>query len=275
MKFRILGPIEVVRDDRTLDLGSGRQLALVALLLLHANEAISVDRIVDELWGESAPPTAAKIVRNSVSVLRRELGNRLVTRPPGYLLRVEERELDSERLERAVTSGDPQQLGEALALWRGQPLSQVAYEPFARDEIARLEEVHLTATEAWVEAQLALGKHAEVIPELEALVRRNPLRERLAAQLMIALYRSGRQADALEVYRRTRQSLDEELGIEPSAALRELERGILNQDAALAAPRQAHVPAQRRARSLKLVVVGAGALLRAAGAAAVLATQDS
>src|SRR5262245_54340867 len=148
MEFRILGPIEVVRDDRILQLGSGRQLALVALLLLHPNEAISVDRIVDELWGESAPPTAPKIVRNSVSVLRRELGDRLVTQQPGYLLRVEEGELDSERLERAVASGDAQELGDALALWRGQPLPQVAYEPFARDEIARLEELYLTATEA-------------------------------------------------------------------------------------------------------------------------------
>src|SRR5687768_3888489 len=125
MEFRILGPLEVVDEGRILRLGSGRQLALVALLLLHANEAVSVDRLVDELWGESAPPTAAKIVRNSISLLRKELGDRLVTRPPGYVLSVEEGELDSERLERAIESRDLDTLTEALSLWRGPPLSQL------------------------------------------------------------------------------------------------------------------------------------------------------
>src|SRR5438067_821030 len=119
MEFRILGPLEVVRDDRILKLGGGRQLALVAVLLLRANKAVSVDRLVDDLWGESPPPTAAKIVRNSVSLLRRELGDRLVTQPPGYLLRVEEGELDSDRLEQALASGDLERLTKALTLWRG------------------------------------------------------------------------------------------------------------------------------------------------------------
>src|SRR6266540_512460 len=153
MEFRILGPLELVRDGRVLRLGSGRQLALVAVLLIHANEAVSVDRLVDELWGESPPPTAAKIVRNSVSSLRRELGDRLVTQPPGYLLRVEEGELDSERLERAMASRDLERLTEALALWRGRPLSQLAYEQFAQAEIARLEELRLTAVGAWADGQ--------------------------------------------------------------------------------------------------------------------------
>jgi YVTN family beta-propeller protein len=276
MEFRVLGPVEVVRDGRVLRLGSGRQLALVAVLLLHANEAVSVDRLVDELWGESPPPTAAKIVRNSVSLLRRELGDRLVTRPPGYLLRVEEGELDSERLARAVESGDLESLTEALGLWRGPPLSQLAYEQFAQQEVARLEELRLVAVEARVDAQLALGRHPEVIAELEALVRQHPVRERLCGQLMLALYRSGQQVKALEAYRRARSSLDEQLGIEPGTALRELERKILNHDESLAAPpgaRPALSPG--RGRGLKLVVAGALGLLAAALAAAVLATRDS
>jgi YVTN family beta-propeller protein len=276
MEFRVLGPLEVVRDGRVLTLGSGRQLALVAVLLLHANEAVSVDRLVDELWRESPPPTAAKIVRNSVSLLRRELGDRLVTRPPGYLLRVEEGELDSERLERAVRSGDLESLTQALDLWRGPPLSQFAYESFAQDEIARLEELRLAAVELRVDAELALGRHAGVLAELEALVRQHPLRERLYGQLMLALYRSGRQSDALEAYRQARRSLDEQLGIEPGPALRELERKILNQDDSLVAPMRAPARASpERRRGLTLVVAGAAVLLAAALAAALLATRDS
>jgi len=274
MEFRILGPLEVVDEGRILRLGSGRQLALVALLLLHANETISVDRLVDELWGESPPPTAAKIVRNSISLLRRELGDRLVTQPPGYLLRVEERELDSERLERAVDSGDLENLSEALALWRGQPLSQFAYERFAQNEIARLEELRLTAVEARVEAQLALARHTSAIAELEALVQQHPLRERLCGQLMLALYRSGRQAEALEVYQRTRRSLDDQLGIEPGPALRELERKILNQDESLGTPLAA-VPAEVSGRRRPLSLAAAAFVLAVAAAVAFVATRDS
>jgi YVTN family beta-propeller protein len=277
MEFRVLGPFEVVDDGRILQLGSGRQLALVAVLLLHANEAVSVDRLVDELWGESPPPTAAKIVRNSVSLLRRELGDRLVTRPPGYLLRVEEGELDSERLERAVESGDLEQLTAALALWHGSPLPQFAYEPFARDEIARLEELRLAAVEARVDAQLGLGGHAGVIAELEALVRQHPLRERLCGQLMLALYRSGRQAEALETYQRARRSLDEQLGIEPGPALKELERKVLNQDESLAAPRTA-VPRALSGLRRPMAFVAAAfvlAALVAVAATAFVLTRDS
>jgi YVTN family beta-propeller protein len=276
MEFRILGSLEVVRDGRVIHLGSGRQLALVAVLLMHANEAVSVDRLVDELWGESPPASAAKIVRNSVSLLRRQLGDRLVTQPPGYLLRVEEGELDSERLERALESGDLERLTEALALWRGPPLSQLSFEPFAQHEIARREELRLTAIEARIDAELALGRHAGAIAELERLVRQHPLRERLTGQLMLALYRSGRQAEALETYQRARRALDDQLGIEPGPGLRELERQILNQDASLGAPPETarEEPSARR-RGLKLFVAGGIVLLAAAATAAFLETRDS
>jgi DNA-binding SARP family transcriptional activator len=275
MEFRILGPLEVADEGRVLQLGTGRQLALVGLLLLHANEVLSVDRIVDELWGESPPTTAAKIVRNSVSVLRRELGDRLVTRSPGYLLRVEPGELDSERLERAVERGDLASLNEALALWRGHPLAQLAYEPFAGTEIARLEDLRLSALEARIDAQLALGRHAALIGELEALVRQEPLRERLRGQLMLALYRSGRQAEALEVYRQGRRALDEQLGLEPGPELRDLERKILIQDESIAAPpAPAPAPFLRRRRAFMLLAA-AFALGGAVALAAYLTTRGS
>jgi YVTN family beta-propeller protein len=274
MEFRVLGPLEVVDDGRTLKLGSGKQLALVAALLLHANEAVPVDRLVDELWGESPPPTAAKIVRNYVSLLRRELGDRLVTQPTGYLLRVDDGELDRERLERAIDSGDLGPLEQALSLWRGPPLSQVAYEPFAQAEIARLEELRLTALEARFEALLALGRHVGAVAELEALAKQHPLRERLTELLMLALYRSGRQADALDAYRRTRRALDEQLGIEPGPDLRELERRILNQDPSLAAPRPPIAERfSTRRRALALAVVGL--LVVGAVVAAFVVTGDS
>ena len=264
--------LQVVDQGRILQLGSGRQLAVVALLLLDANATVSVDRLVDELWNESPPPTAAKIVRNSISVLRRELGDRLVTQPPGYVLRVEGGELDSQRLERAVESGDADELTAALALWRGAPLSQFAYEPFAQNEIARLEELRLTALETRAEAQLGRGRHAGEIASLEALHQQHPLRERLTAQLMLALYRSGRQADALEVYQRTRRSLDDELGIEPGPALRDLERKILNQDESLG---QAAAPTESSPRQRPLAFVLAAFLLAAAAAATFVVTRNS
>src|SRR5687768_5544501 len=183
MEFRVLGPLEVADEGRVLPLGSGRQLALFAFLLLHANEAVSVDRLVDELWGDSPPSTAPKIVRNSVSLLRRELGDRLESRPPGYLLRVQEGELDSDVLERAVESGELEELTAALGRWRGSPLSQLAYESFAQSEITRLEELRLSAVEARIEAELELGRHGNVVGELERLLRQHPLRERLSGLL--------------------------------------------------------------------------------------------
>jgi YVTN family beta-propeller protein len=269
MEFRILGPLEIADDGHVLALGSGRQLALVALLLVQRNTVVPTDRIVDDLWQGSPPPTAAKIVRNSISLLRKELGDRLVTRAPGYLLRVEPGELDADRLESAVEDGRPETLTEALALWRGPPLSEVAYHDFARPEIERLEELHLAATEARIDAELAKGQHARLVPELETLVRAHPLRERLREQLMLALYRSGRQADALEAYQDARRTLDTELGLEPSKRLQALERKILNQDPTLEVPT---TPTQRaRRRSGLLIAAGAVALLAAGLAAGAIA----
>jgi YVTN family beta-propeller protein len=273
MEFRILGPLEVVSDGRPLRLGSGRQLGLVAVLLLHANQAVSVDRLVDELWGDSPPPTAPKIVRNYVSLLRRELGDRLVTRPPGYLLRVDAGELDSTRLEQAVESREPESLTRALALWRGPPLSQFAYEPFAQDEIARLEGLRLTALEARIDAQLALGRHASVTGELETLVKQNPTRERLCEQLMIALYRTGRQAEALEAYQRLRRNLDQQLGIEPGPAAKVIERNILNQHESLAPP-PTRSPAARSSVPRGFVLLAAVLLAAAIGTATFLVLRD-
>ncbi len=253
-----------------LSLGSGRQLALVGLLLLHRNEVVSTERLVDELWGESPPPTAGKIVRNSVSLLRKELGERLVTRPAGYLLRVEPGELDAERLERAVEDGSLEQLNAALALWRGAPLAQLAYQSFAQREIARLEELHLTAVEARIEAELELGREGNLVSELETLVREHPLRERLRGQLMLALYRSGRQSEALAAYQDARRALNAELGLEPGPELQRLQKAILIQDETLDAPARAVTTASRCRGGLLIV---AGALLLLAGGIAAAAVE--
>lgn len=273
MEFRILGPLEVAENGRVLALGSGRQLALVGLLLLHRNEIVSTERLVDELWGESPPPTAGKIVRNYVSLLRKELGERLVTGSPGYLLRVEPGEVDAERLERAVEDGSLERLNEALALWRGKPLAQLGYHSFAQREIARLEELRLSAIEARIEAELELGREGNLVSELETLVRQHPLRERLRGQLMLALYRSGRQSDALQAYQDARRTLSAEVGLEPGRQLQELERRILNQDEALEAPVRAAAAASRR-RGGRLIVLGAAVLLAGGIAAAVIELTD-
>ena len=275
MEFRILGPLEVERDGTILSLGTGRQLALVAALLLHRNEVVSVDRLVDELWDGETPPTAAKIVRNNVSLLRKELGDRLLTRPPGYLLRVEDGELDADRLEAAVERGSPDELQAALSLWRGPPLPEFAYERFAETEIARLEELRLTALESRIEADLGRGRHAAVVPELESLAQQHPLRERLQGQLMLALYRSGRQGAALEIYRRTRRALDQQLGIEPGPSLRELERLILSQDASLGAASTSVTRALRPTRRRVLVIATAGVALLAVVGIVAWARQPS
>ncbi len=245
MEFHILGPFEVVEHGRPIELGGGRQRALLALLALHAGEALSSDRLIDELWGEQPPETATKIVQVYVSQLRKALGREgvLVTRPPGYLLRLEPGALDLHRFERLVAEArhaEPAlaaaKLREALSLWRGSPLADFAYESFAQGEIARLEELRLAALEDQVEADLVLGRAAEVISQLESLVAAHPLREQPRGQLMLALYRTGRQAEALEVYRQGRRLLDEELGLEPGEALQQLERAILQHDPALDAP---------------------------------------
>jgi len=265
LEFRILGPLEVLADDRAVQLGGPKQRAALAILLLGANRVVSVERLADDLYAGAPPVTAVTQVQRQVSELRKVLGAAAIeTRSPGYLIHVEPDALDLGRFERwtheagqAAERSDPQGaldlLTRALDLWRGSPLADLAYESFAQTAIARLEELRLAALERRFDAQLELDRHAQLLPELEALVWEHPLRERLRAQLMLALYRSGRQADSLDVYRRTRATLVEEFGIEPSRALVELERMILAQDPSLDNPRTA-VPARQEQDRTLLVV---------------------
>jgi DNA-binding SARP family transcriptional activator len=243
MDFAILGPLEVGDDRGPLPIGGTKQRTLLALLLLHSNQVVSSGRLIDELWGDEPPQSGSAALQVRVSQLRKALGAggaRLETRAPGYLLRLERDELDLHRFERLTQEAahaEPSQaaalLQEALALWRGPPLAEFAYESFAQAAIRRLEELRLAAVERKVAAELALGRQADLIAELEGLVREHPLREQLQSQLMLALYRSGRQAEALETFKRARSSLESELGLEPGPALRELERQILRHDPGL------------------------------------------
>jgi DNA-binding SARP family transcriptional activator/streptogramin lyase len=295
MHFRLLGPLEVVEDGRPVAVGGGKRRSLLTVLLLHANEVVSSDRLIDELWGEQPPATASKSLQVYVSQLRKELrssgaspnGGPLDTRGHGYVLHVEQDGLDVKRFERllaeaqqALDRGDSQRAAararQALELWRGPPLAEFAYEPFAQQEIARLEELRLAALETRIDAELALGEHRRLVGELETLVREHPLRERLRAQLMLALYRSGRQAEALAAYREARKLLRDELGLEPTPELRELEQQILTQSSELAAPAVAPRPSRRReppaAKESRRgpVLIVAGALLLAAATALAL-----
>jgi len=231
MEFRILGPLEVIEDGQTIDLGGQKQRALLAVLLLHANEVVSSDRLIEALWEEEPPDTAQKALQVYVSQLRKLVGReRLQTKAPGYLLRVEANQLDLARFRRLQEDGNPE---DALSLWRGPPLAEFAYQRFAQADIARLEELHLVCLEERMERDLSGRRHPELVGELEGLVAEHPLRERLRAQLMLALYRSGRQAEALEAYQAARTALVEALGIEPTRSLRELEKAILQQDPSL------------------------------------------
>jgi predicted ATPase/DNA-binding SARP family transcriptional activator len=242
MDFRILGPVEVVGDRGALRLGGAKPRAILAVLALHANESVSAERLALALWGEDAPPSAVKRIQVHVSRLRKALGDAqiLSTTPAGYRLHLRPGELDAERFaqlldegRRALAGGQAEQaaalLRQALALWRGPALADLAFEPFAPAEIARLEEQRLAALEARVAADLLAGRHAELVGELSQLVNANPAREPLAGQLMLALYRCGRQRDALEVYTRTHAYLTGELGLDPGTALKNLQRGILEQ----------------------------------------------
>jgi DNA-binding SARP family transcriptional activator len=241
MEFRMLGPLEVVDRDGPVRLGGRNQRALLALLLLNADEVVSTDRLIDALWGDEPPRTAPTSLQNAVSQLRKLLGaNRLVTKAPGYSLRLDGDELDVDRARRLVAEARTRDgedrvdlLREAERLWRGSPLAEFAYEDFAQAAIARLEELRLSVVEERIDGELALERHSELIGELEALVAEHPLRERLRGQLMLALYRSGRQADALRVYQETRRALLEELGIDPGPALRRLHSAILRQERSL------------------------------------------
>jgi DNA-binding SARP family transcriptional activator len=242
--FKILGPLEVARDGRAIPIVRIKERALLAVLLLRANEVVSTDRLIDRLWGGDPPPTAGKALQVGVSRLRKALGGEaIVTRAPGYFVSVESGELDLHRFEQLVLEAqgaDPQRaaelLREALALWRGAPLADVAYESFAQIEIARLEELRLAALEQRIEADLALGRENQLAAELEGLVGEYPLRERLRGQLMLALYRSGRQAEALTVFQDGRRLLGDELGLEPSESLKRLQRAILAHDDELEPP---------------------------------------
>ena len=268
MRFGLLGPLEVRTDEKVIRLGGAKQRALLVILLLHANEVVPSERLIDELWGERPPPTVTKILQNAVSHLRRALGDgRLLTRGHGYELRVAPEELDLRQFQRLAEEGraasDGAKLREALALWRGPALVDLRNETFAQHASLDLEEERLGVLEDRIAADLAEGGGAELVPELERLVREHPLRERPHGQLMLALYRAGRQADALEAYQRARRTLMQELGLEPSPRLQELERRILNQDPELEAqPRSpgplepVSSPARRRRRAaLALVVV--------------------
>ncbi len=255
MDFRILGPLEVREDGRELPLGGAKQRALLTLLLLRANELVPTERIVEELWGDRPPATATKTVQVYISQLRKALGRPLVdTRGPGYVLRVTREAVDLHRFEDRLAAGRRllgegaaaearDALDEAIALWRGSALAEFRYEPFAQNEIARLEELRLAALELRLEARLVLGLHADAVPELEALVRDHPLRESLRTLLMLALYRGGRQADALAAYQDARTVLVDELGIEPGQSLQQLEKAILRQDASLDLPLATPSPA--------------------------------
>jgi DNA-binding SARP family transcriptional activator len=259
--FRILGPLEVWHDGRAVTLSGARQRTLLAILLLHAGEVVPSDRLMDDLWGEKQPAAGHTALRVRVSQLRKALGpggELLVTQPPGYALRIQPSQLDLSRFEhmvadgeRALSAGEPERavelLGEALGLWRGAPLADLPYAPFAQAPVVRLDELRLAALELRIDAELTLGRHRRLAGELQALVTEHPLRERLCGQLMLALYRDGRQADALAAYSASRTRLVEQIGIEPGPPLQELQRRILAQDHELA---RDEAPAARPARSI-------------------------
>ena len=289
MEFLILGPLEVRRGTDTVRVGPSKQRALLGVLLLHANETVSTARLVEGLWGERPPATAEKLVQGYVHALRKQLGDGVVeTRAPGYRLVLVSGALDLsefERLTEAARSAPFRQSVElrrnALALWRGQPLADVDLEGPDRNAIARLAELRLSTQIEQIDAELELGEHAKLVGELETLTAANPYQERLAAQLMLALYRSGRQAEALETYRALRSRLDDELGLQPGQELRDLEAAILRQDASLAPPppeathdddgAAGEPPDRPRRRRTSMLARGAGALSVAIVAVAIVA----
>ena len=245
MEVRVFGALEANVDGRTVPLGASKPRALFAMLALHAGSVVSVQRLIEGLWGEHPPATAPKLVQVYVSRLRHALAARgegaaIVTRGRGYELRVDPDAVDAARFEQLVVQGSPR---DALALWRGPPLDDVADEPFAAAEIRRLEELRLAALELAIEHDLNAGRHRDVVGELDSLVAAEPLRERLHAQRMLALYRCGRQAEALDAYRQARSVLVDAIGVEPGPELRRLQEAILVQDPGLEAPTAAAFPA--------------------------------
>lgn len=271
MEYRILGPLEVLDGEEPVALGTVKQRLVLAVLLLHANEVVSRDRLIDELWGESPPATAKKAVNVYVSQLRKALAHDgadpIHTAAGGYRLSIEADQLDATRMQQLLesaraSSSDGERnaaaelFREALALWRGRTLAGLELESVGRHEIEQLEEVRLAALMDRIDCDLALGRHEQLVGELNRLVGEHPLRERLRAQQMLALYRADRQADALDAYQRARQTLVDDLGIEPSEALQRLQRGILAHDPALEIP------------------TGVGARSSTARSAPTLATQE-
>jgi DNA-binding SARP family transcriptional activator/streptogramin lyase len=251
VEFRILGPLEVLEDGLPLALGRLKERTVLAVLLLHANEFVSRERLIDELWGTSPPPTARKAVNVYISKLRQTLTRNghdpIATAEGGYRLVVSPDLLDAERLRNLIaqargciadseSDAASQLLQEALALWRGPTLAGIQLESLCRDEVAQLDELRLAALMDRIDCDLALGRHEQVLGELNVLVREHPLRERLRAQQMLALYRADRQADALDAYAEVRRALVDDLGIDPSEALQRLQQAILRHDPALATP---------------------------------------
>jgi YVTN family beta-propeller protein len=274
MEIRLLGLVEAFHDGHAISLGGAKPRALLAILALHANAPVSADRLIEGLWGDRPPATAPKLVQVLVSQLRKQLpaDAEIVTRGRGYELRVDPDDVDALRFERLLTSGeDGSHLAEALALWRGPPLDDLANEPFAAPEIRRLEDLWLRAREAAIDSGLAEGRHAEVLGELDELVGAHPLRERLHGQRMLALYRCGRQAEALEAFRDARRVLLDEVGLEPGPELRRLNDAILGQDPDLDGPRARAYPSRARGRPWRLLAAAAAAAIAAAVAFA--ATQ--
>jgi DNA-binding SARP family transcriptional activator len=285
VEFHLLGPLDVVVDGRSVPLGGIKQRTLLAILVLHANEVVATDRLIDELWPDGTPASALATLQGYVSRLRKALdpdgenggAATIAFRPPGYVLTAPAEQIDAFRFEQLVAEAEARAsngaageaaalLRDALALWRGAALADFAYEQFAQAEIARLDELRLKAIEDRTDAELACGRHAALVAELEALVAQHPLRERLRRQLMLALYRSGRQSEALDVYRDARRTLHDELGLEPTRALSELERSILQQDPSLDLPTpRREVRGAERRRYLMVIP----AAIAAAAAAAV------
>ena len=287
MRFAILGPLEVYDGARPLTVGGGRQRKLLGILLVHANESVSTDRLIDELWGAEPPTTAAKALQGLVSQLRKQLGSEsLETVTGGYLLRVGPGETDAQEFEELLREARPLDRGSALvkleaalALWRGPALADFAYDDFARFEIDRLEELRESCIERRIDLELALGHHDDLVPELEALVHQYPLRERLRCHLILALYRSGRQADALQAYQDARSALREQLGLDPGDELQALQKAILAHDPSLAPPPRVELPPegslasvqpeQPRRRLFGLITAAVGAVVLVAAAVVV------
>ena len=263
-EFRILGPLEVEGESGPITLGGQKQRALLAALLLEAGRVVATDRLVDLLYGEDAPKTATTSLQNAISRLRKELGaDVLETRAPGYVLRIAPDQVDARRFElmmrdarRAGAEERRELLHRALELWRGPALAEFAFEQFAQAEIRRLEELRLVAREERIEADLELGRHGDVVGELEALVGEHPLRETLRRQLMLALYRSGRQAEALDAYQDARSRFVDELGIEPGPDLKRLQSEILRHEAGLAAPSAGAAASDEEAEIVKALLAG-------------------